>query len=104
MLSLVCQIEEVDNNTNKTDNKTSKQVILSIKNDNNIIISNQCNIQDLCEQLPMLMKKLMSAVEDKNFIKEIVLYFDVNKNLTTKRVLMSFMLGFFDNKIKVIEH
>ena len=76
----------------------------SIKNDNNIIISNQCNIQDLCEQLPMLMKKLMSAVEDKNFIKEIVLYFDVNKNLTTKRVLMSFMLGFFDNKIKVIEH
>ena len=104
MPSLVCRIEEIDNNTIKTNNQTSKQVILSIVNVNETIASGQCNIQDLCEQLPTIMQQLMQSVKDKTCIKEIVLDFDVSKNITTKRVLMSFLLGFFDNKIEVIEH
>lgn len=108
MSVLVCRIEEVDNkdNTdtqNKT-NKTSKQVILSIKNEKETLTSCQCNIQDLCEQLPTIMQQLMQSVKDKTGIDEIVLDFDVHKNITTKRVLMSFLLGFFDNKIEVIDH
>ena len=104
MLSLVCQIAEIDNNTIETNNRISKQVILSIVNVNETIAISQCGIQDLCEQLPTIMQKLMQTMEDKTGIDEIVLDFDVSKNLTTKRVLMSFMLGFFDNKIEVIEH
>ena len=104
MSVLVCQIEEVSDDISQTHNKKSKQVILSIVNVNETIASSQCNIQDLCEQLPTIMKKLMSSVEDKTCINEIILDFDVSKNLTTKRVLMSFLLGFFDDKIDVIEH
>ena len=104
MSVLVCHIAEIDNNTIGTNNRISKKVILSIANANETLASSKCNIQDLCEQLPTIMQQLMQSIKDKTCIKEIILDFDVSKNITTKRVLMSFLLGFFDNKIEVIEH
>ena len=72
MSVLVCQITEIDNNTIETNNQTNKQVILSIKNEKDTLTSSQCNIQDLCEQLPAIMQQLMQTMEDKTCINEII--------------------------------
>lgn len=104
-MDLICSVIE-DNNIQ--DKKNNRFVLLTLssknKNDTN---SEKCNVKDFCEKLPTMFEKLINSQEhynknDKNKktieqIDNIVLDFDVSKNITTKRILLSFLCGFLNN-------
>ena len=88
------QCKVVDDNSNL--------IKLSIVDDDNNLISKvDCQQVNLCEKLPSLIYTLEENIkaDGKNLqnIKQIDISIDSTKNITTKRILISFFNGFFIN-------
>ncbi|MBQ7551884.1 MAG: hypothetical protein IJT15_00315 [Rickettsiales bacterium] len=86
----------------KVVNDNSNLITLSIVDDDNNLISKvDCQQVNLCEKLPCLIYTLEENIkaDGKNLqnIKQIDISIDSTKNITTKRILISFFNGFFIN-------
>lgn len=86
----------------KVVNDNSNLIKLSIVDDDNNLISKvDCQQVNLCEKLPSLIYTLEENIkaDGKNLqnIKQIDISIDSTKNITTKRILISFFNGFFIN-------
>ena len=93
---LICKVVENQNNDKK------HKIIKLIAKDNfdkknNEEIIESCDCQDFCEKLPEMFKTIINKTGGQNKIDKIILDFDETKNITTKRILMSFLCGYMQN-------
>lgn len=110
-MDLICKVVE---DSNIQDKKNNRFVLLTLSNENkNNVNSEKCNVKDFCEKLPTMFEKLMKSNENHNQnnknnkkvqIDNIVLDFDVSKNITTKRILLSFLCGILTNTEIIQKH
>ena len=90
-------------------NKNSENIILDcdlstneakfcLKTSNNEVQKNSifsCNAYDLCEKIPKIMEKIGGKINEVIAINVLV---NGKKNITTQRILLSFLNGLFWNK------
>ena len=73
---------------------------------NKILYSQECNRNDFCEKLPLMIKSIIIFLgeEYNQYINNMgyMIDFDIDRHLTTYRIFESFIYGFADNaEIKV---
>lgn len=101
-MELICKIIE---DSNIHDKKNNRFVLLTLSNENqNNVNSEKCNVKDFCEKLPTMFETLIKSTTNSKqnnndilIIDNVILDFDVSKNITTKRILLSFLCGFLNN-------
>lgn len=86
----------------KVVNDNSNLIKLSIVDDDNNLISKiDCQQVNLCEKLPSLIQALEQSIamhgKTLHNVNNIDIHINSTKNITTKRILISFFNGFFIN-------
>lgn len=85
----------------KIDSNNKNLVQVCVIYNNSLVSKIDCQQVNLCEKLPSLIYTLEENIraDGKNLqnIKQIDISIDSTKNITTKRILISFFNGFFIN-------
>ena len=85
----------------KIDSNNKNLVQVCVIYNNNLISQIDCQQVNLCEKLPSLIYTLEENIkaDGKNLhnVNNVDIHIDCTKNITTKRILISFFNGFFIN-------
>ena len=85
----------------KMDDNHKNLVQVWVIDNNNIVFKVDCQQVNMCEKLPSIIYTLEENIkaDGKNLhnVNNVDIHIDCTKNITTKRILISFFNGFFIN-------